>query len=859
MSNGAGHFAPCYEYSNCGNASVYWGGHCEFNTSRDDAIGCGPCLSLHLSSIPGLTTTWFSACAALLLAVSFVWVLRANNKNLRAALAGARHEVITISWYTKCLDGVLVWSLLWAVYKFFKTPGDGVAWHYAAEAVVRSFSAALEIFVFMLLARNGVGARDFAVAKAAAVAGGLVPLGAAVYSLKKAGDPLGADQGERVVALGRGDADISPMALRFTSVIALLLFFFIAAVGYHVGERNAAQYTTRTAFFLLAKFLLICNFGVAVGNGAVGFLGLDWGLCVADLSNLGYYGSFALVVYATIKKDALYWTNPDGSDATFMQYEFEHGFPAHGRSLSQPLLHSSSNQSLASQSTDGSSTPNSTGEFRRSHVGGGRLVDNARLQFVRELQSGSFGRVDEYIYCGEHVAIKTLTVQTLSARTVKTFKHEAAVFAALDHPNVVEFIGVRINPPNVGFVMEFCNQGDLYDSLQRLGRLNREQPRWRDDEALAARHGNPFETSADFYRSANATPGTRGRTFEVKFNPIEIARQIASAMAYLQTPQRGRPAAVLHRDLKSLNVMLTQQRPGEDFIAKLGDFGDAVSTIAPDAWMTSSAMGARPPSSFEHAEHSSGRAHGTPAWSAPEALACAQPNLKSDVYSFGVVLWELLMFSSPFLVVSTAELQVVHRELQEERAGRFSLGTEDDLELAGASNVLLTANAGLSLLEPSSSVEMSAASTLGSSHSSHSSHSSSSSSSSGVSSAPEIAMLPGNMPSTLRDTSGNRQARGAPADGEATTKLLLDSGELAKAFVLRRGARMPMPDDLPDTLQQLLVDCWKQSAEERPTFQEVQERLSTPDAKVTRSRFPFSLPIRFPLTDECAWKREGLL
>ena len=54
-----------------------------------------------------------------------------------------------------------------------------------------------------------------------------------------------------------------------------------------------------------------------------------------------------------------------------------------------------------------------------------------------------------YVYRGSHVAIKTLRVSRLTARDVTKFKREAALFAPLDHTNVVRFVGVRVNPPEV--------------------------------------------------------------------------------------------------------------------------------------------------------------------------------------------------------------------------------------------------------------------------------------------------------------------------------------------------------------------------------------------------------------------------
>ncbi|KAF9150638.1 hypothetical protein DFQ26_001515, partial [Actinomortierella ambigua] len=98
-----------------------------------------------------------------------------------------------------------------------------------------------------------------------------------------------------------------------------------------------------------------------------------------------------------------------------------------------------------------------------------------------------------------------------------------------------------------------------------------------------------------------------------------IADEIARGLAYIH--QEG----VLHRDLKSANVLLTKHME-----VKLADFG--LAQIRSMASAASSISG-----------HTSKGAAGTLRWVAPELLYVAKPiySTKSDVYALGVVMWEI--------------------------------------------------------------------------------------------------------------------------------------------------------------------------------------------------------------------------
>ncbi len=105
---------------------------------------------------------------------------------------------------------------------------------------------------------------------------------------------------------------------------------------------------------------------------------------------------------------------------------------------------------------------------------------------------------------------------------------------------------------------------------------------------------------------------------------IHILQQLARGVAELHE------AAVVHADIKSSNIFLTEHKPA---FVRLGDFGEAVK-------------GSR--SIDLSVVQGTFRRHGTLRYNAPEMLAVdlsglrAKPTRKTDVYAFGLVCHEVL-------------------------------------------------------------------------------------------------------------------------------------------------------------------------------------------------------------------------
>lgn len=157
---------------------------------------------------------------------------------------------------------------------------------------------------------------------------------------------------------------------------------------------------------------------------------------------------------------------------------------------------------------------------------------------------------------------------------------ELGLLRDLRHENIVQFIGVSIpKQPSavpVMIVTELCANGDLFDYIRGV-----ESPQFVDI--------------------------------------LNITLGIAKGIEYLHT----RTPSIIHRDIKSSNVLITSQG-----VAKIADFGLARIKTSTKSMIRSLV--------------------GTVNWQAPE-LWHPHPryNEKVDVYSVGLVMWEMLQWHQP--------------------------------------------------------------------------------------------------------------------------------------------------------------------------------------------------------------------
>ncbi|KAF4032469.1 Protein tyrosine kinase [Phytophthora infestans] len=210
----------------------------------------------------------------------------------------------------------------------------------------------------------------------------------------------------------------------------------------------------------------------------------------------------------------------------------------------------------------------------------GKRIPPEHLSFENALSKGASGEVWVCEYAGQKVAAKRL-LQTKEnkAEDVHEFALEIELNAHLEHPNIGAFIGVAWGSlHNLTMVIEYFPLGDLQKYLKR----NADLLTWARDK-------------------------------------IHLAVGVARALEYMYL--HGYSPPIIHRDLKSKNILLTRRLE-----AKVIDFGVGRGRL--DNTMTAGV--------------------GTLFWTAPEILEGKRYSEQADIYSFGVVLSELDTCKIPF-------------------------------------------------------------------------------------------------------------------------------------------------------------------------------------------------------------------
>ena len=203
------------------------------------------------------------------------------------------------------------------------------------------------------------------------------------------------------------------------------------------------------------------------------------------------------------------------------------------------------------------------------------------------------------------VALKFLSTGGIGEEEKKRFKREAKAAAALNHPNIAHVYAIDEADDQIFIAMEYIEGQSLAELVAGNPGMDVKSGN------VGAKHSwQPSESkSADPARNASPLPLD---------DAINYTIQIADGL------QAAHEKGIIHRDVKSANIMVTEKGR-----IKIMDFG--LAKLGDRSMLTQM-----------------GSTLGTAAYMSPEQAGGETVDQRSDIWSLGVVLYEMISGQLPF-------------------------------------------------------------------------------------------------------------------------------------------------------------------------------------------------------------------
>jgi serine/threonine protein kinase len=236
------------------------------------------------------------------------------------------------------------------------------------------------------------------------------------------------------------------------------------------------------------------------------------------------------------------------------------------------------------------------------------IINPQEITLSRIIGEGSFGRVWNGNWRNNAVAVKEFVFAQAAIEggslqhnsIIEEIVGEAGIMACLRHPKILQLYGCSLTMQAIWIVSELCIRGSLRMVLS--------------------------------HKSVPLSTQTK----------LALCMDIADGMHYLHS----RTPPIIHRDLKSLNIFITETSPGK-LVAKIGDWGSARAVALTG-------------------QKSMTQGVGTACWLSPEVISNAHFSKHSDVYAFGIILWEVFTRQEVYAGLSAAQIisKVAHESLR---------------------------------------------------------------------------------------------------------------------------------------------------------------------------------------------------
>ena len=205
------------------------------------------------------------------------------------------------------------------------------------------------------------------------------------------------------------------------------------------------------------------------------------------------------------------------------------------------------------------------------------------LTNLKQISQGGFSLIKKGVFRNCDVVVKCFFDPSNSTENKEEFKNEVKMLSKLRHPNIITMMAFHIsnNINEAGIVFEYLKGGNLFEFLHLKKK---------------------------------------------KFNKHQFLISLAKTVDFMHK------SGVVHKDLKSLNILMdSQDEP------KIIDFGLARN--------------------INQLNRGSKRYTATPSYSAPEIFLQKELTDKVDIYALGVLIWEILTCRVPFDGYSAAKIK----------------------------------------------------------------------------------------------------------------------------------------------------------------------------------------------------------